>query len=293
MSERICKNLTCSYHDGDAGCLHPNACYPVVLDVAGSCEDYLKGTVYYLSKAFRALRSKNFIDFVEIDLDPELRICAYILTKAYSLGMYMSEWGTVRMLRFETTEATKMKPGHDDDRKRIEGNGLNADAIRDSIALDPEMTMRIEELLREGAADDTEMFRVLEHTPEKAHGSDDDKESIGVNCPWAGRYGWLAPDGTFTPADFGDHEESAQHIIEEKNWNDAFRRWCEEHSHISYLARDFLIDIKNYVLIHDPTGQTCMVTASPERNRTKAQKTFLFDYFLAMGDRFKANQYAD
>ena len=56
------------------------------------------------------------------------------------------------------------------------------------------------------------------------------------------------------------------------------------------MKRDFLMERKGYALIHNPSGDGGYVVTSRVK-LTKAQREFLYDYFLSMGDRFKAEQY--
>ena len=87
-------------------------------------------------------------------------------------------------------------------------------------------------------------------------------------------YGWVRPDGSFIPSDYGTHEESAIKIVKEMGW------MKERRDSVYDLCRDFLVFIKGYVLIHNPSMDGgYIVTHAPNRNFTKAQRFTLFDYF--------------
>ncbi len=99
-------------------------------------------------------------------------------------------------------------------------------------------------------------------------------------------YGWVRPDGNFIPSDYGTHEESAIEIVKEMGWR-------KEHRNSVYsLCRDFLVYVKGYALIHNPSMDGgYIVTHNPAKDFTKAQRTTLFDYFTYNNDSFLANRY--
>ena len=80
-------------------------------------------------------------------------------------------------------------------------------------------------------------------------------------------YGWLHPNGTFYPVDFGEHED---------------------HSY-----GDFLVYRKNFCLLDNPAQGLARVTCNPAKNRTKAQKEFLFDYYTKRNHPEIAKLYFD
>ena len=99
-------------------------------------------------------------------------------------------------------------------------------------------------------------------------------------------YGWVRPDGNFISSDYGTHEESAIEIVKEMGWR-------KEHKNSVYsLCRDFLVYVKGYALIHNPSMDGgYIVTHNPAKNLTKAQRATLFDYFTYNNDSFLANRY--
>lgn len=102
-------------------------------------------------------------------------------------------------------------------------------------------------------------------------------------------YGWLAPSGNFTPGPFGSHEELAYEIIKENGWEDEFWDWGVPPGRI-HTAGDFLVQVKNYVLLDCPCGiGDTNVTRDINKKLTKAQKEFLYDYLIKDGQDFLAN----
>lgn len=99
-------------------------------------------------------------------------------------------------------------------------------------------------------------------------------------------FGWLSPAGDFTEGDWGEHEYVAVEIINKKKFYD---EW-EQCTNPIYLARDFLSEVKGYVLIHNPAGSGNYIV-SHVKPLTKKQKDFLYGYFMDLGDRWKAEQY--
>lgn len=97
-------------------------------------------------------------------------------------------------------------------------------------------------------------------------------------------FGWLSPTGEFTEGDYGDHEAVAEEIINKKGFRS---EWRES---IHTLARDFLSGVKGYCLIHNPSMDGGYIVTNAKQ-LTKAQREFLYQYFIDLGDRFKAELY--
>lgn len=82
-------------------------------------------------------------------------------------------------------------------------------------------------------------------------------------------YGWLEPDGTFHKVPWGAHNAWASEYCIKHDENDG-----------KYVyACDYLVYEKGWVLIHSPGRMLPQATKSPDKNYTKAQKDFLFDFF--------------
>lgn len=102
-------------------------------------------------------------------------------------------------------------------------------------------------------------------------------------------YGFISPSGYFIDGDWGLHEETAFDILLSKNWEYEYRAWQKADSKNNMLARDFLINQKNYCLIHSPAQDGIVVTYN---NRlTKHQRNYLFDYFAQRNDYSRAFLY--
>lgn len=103
-------------------------------------------------------------------------------------------------------------------------------------------------------------------------------------------FGWLSPTAEFTEGDFGDHEEKAHEIIKKKGFHDEYKEWRKENSGL--LGRDFLVKVKGYVLLHNPMlGGLGETIASYEKQPTKKQCEFLFDYYSRENDMAQANRF--
>lgn len=100
-------------------------------------------------------------------------------------------------------------------------------------------------------------------------------------------YGWLAPDGSYVRADFGDHEQAALKIIDEHDWHQDYYSKDDRPCDI-YLAGDYLVKERGYALLHNPYGYGYTKLSSPDR-LTKRQKEFLYSYFLYEGNTTAAN----
>lgn len=105
-------------------------------------------------------------------------------------------------------------------------------------------------------------------------------------------FGWVSPLGVFTEGDFGDHEEKAIEIIEKENFKEEYKKWRKDN--VGLLARDFLVKVKGYVLLHNPyMGGLGKTIASYEKKLTKKQCEFLYDYYLRDGEEGQAKYYLD
>lgn len=108
-------------------------------------------------------------------------------------------------------------------------------------------------------------------------------------------YGWLSPTGKFIPSPWNTHEDYAERICEKNEWNQEYWEWFDEEPSAvcitSRLMRDFLVHKKGYCLIHDPTGAGYIVTY--KKPLTKKQREFLYDYFIAAGDKIRAREYLE
>ena len=98
----------------------------------------------------------------------------------------------------------------------------------------------------------------------------------------------------------GTHEDAAQEIVNKKGFEEEYRKWNkyqeEKYKDVNSkriaLHRDFLVEVKGYVLIHNPSliGNYIVTYA---KDLTKKQKDFLYGYFIDMGDRLTAETYLE
>lgn len=89
--------------------------------------------------------------------------------------------------------------------------------------------------------------------------------------------GWLAPDGRFTPAAWGMHEDMAWMICE-------YMGWKEEFVKEGYSAGDYLVKKREYLLLDDPSSSGVLQITGAER-MTKRQEDFLWDILAKIDDR--------
>ena len=254
MRKAYCENTKCKHWKSGNNCGST-----VKIGFDGKCQSFEKGIIYYFDLVWDSLKNKNYIDMVELQLNPDLRIGLYYVMDCFGLDCCEAEWGTCRMIMLKDKE---------------NGEVLNTAQIGDLYEMDMDKLKQHFDNLMNGIM------------PQPKENISQTSESIKEHD-----YGWLSPTGDFTPSPFGTHEESAQTICENQNFMDEYSVWREE-SEDHYLMRDFLIEAKGYALIHDPTGQNCYLVTNM-KNLTKKQKEFLYGYFIDMGDRFKAEQFLE
>lgn len=92
-------------------------------------------------------------------------------------------------------------------------------------------------------------------------------------------YGWLEPNGKFHAVEWGEHQKWAYEYLE---------RNSEEKKPVLYEAGDVLTK-KGWVLLHNPTQGIAMATRNPCKDYTKAQKEFLFEYYMERNCEKEAN----
>lgn len=101
-------------------------------------------------------------------------------------------------------------------------------------------------------------------------------------------YGWLFPDGTFHPVDWGEHQGWAYEWLKEHD--PGFNDGLEEKLHL-YLteAGDYLSEHYGAILLHSPWQGIACTTMAENVRMTKAQKEFLYDYYTKRNQHDKAN----
>ncbi len=99
-------------------------------------------------------------------------------------------------------------------------------------------------------------------------------------------YGWLEPNGTFHGVEWGEHTKWADDWLCENLTEDEYEKVEEEY----YLSSggDALVD-RGWVLLHNPSHGIAFPTRKETGRYTKAQKEFLYDYYMERNCEKEAN----
>lgn len=109
-------------------------------------------------------------------------------------------------------------------------------------------------------------------------------------------YGWLEPNGTFHAVEWGDHQEWANNYLE-KNLTEEERFNAMLEINVSGMTKcdtdvigagDYLVR-RGWVLLHNPSQGIAIPTRDTTREYTKAQKDFLYDYYMERKCEREAN----
>lgn len=254
-----CTNSECKFNSHDKKCTKKS----IELDYNG-CKSFEKNIFYYIHLVWNELEDTNMI--FPFNLTPDLRIGLFYVMELYGLKFKSNTWGNDSFIT------------------------LHRDGVKDGDALKYKDIISI----------DIDMDKLKYHMEKFNQGIlppyDEDKKkskeitSIEPKVKYQ-PYGWLSPMGDFIESDFGTHEESACEIVEKNHWENEYLEWEKKlkDEYITYLYRDFICEVKGYVLIHDPAGVGYIVTHKKEL--TKKQKEFLYGYFIDMCDTLRAEQY--
>lgn len=249
MRSICCENIRCKYYSSKGGCSKAN------IDINGTCKAFEKGFLYYVFLVWDKLSNSNFIDFVDIHYDPDLRLGIYYICSMYHLIYSESEWGTCRFLRFHQEEG---------------GPALNFEDIQ-KLPLDKKKYVELyTDFMNENLPGSNQKVN-----PPKKHSQP---------------FGWLTPAGEFNESAFGTHETAANDIIRKRGYENEYLEWKRKNA--GRLCRDFLTNVKGYCLIHNPLANGGYLV-SHVKPLTKKQKDFLYGYFSDMGDQLKAEQYME
>lgn len=105
-------------------------------------------------------------------------------------------------------------------------------------------------------------------------------------------YGWLEPDGTYHEVEWGSHAEFARKYLNAKYPYEEYPdiHWTTENGKKIYLdAEDVLTKKFGWILIHNPYQGEPFHEMSPDRNMTKTQKEFLYDFYIERNMKKQAN----
>ncbi|MBU5680102.1 hypothetical protein [Blautia sp. MSJ-9] len=96
-------------------------------------------------------------------------------------------------------------------------------------------------------------------------------------------YGWLEPNGTFHAVEWGEHQSWAQSYLDENYPEQAEDKEIDMQVKCNNLgligAGDWLVE-RGWILLHNPTHGIAYPLVNPVKKPTKAQKEFLFDYYI-------------
>ena len=108
-------------------------------------------------------------------------------------------------------------------------------------------------------------------------------------------YGWLEPNGTYHPVDWGCHADWAEKYLNEhnrsyKNEPDLYQQ-LDDNNKLKHLynAGDVLVFKLGWVLIDSPGQGLGHPTCDPTKGFTNAQREFLFDYYTKRNRSKEAN----
>lgn len=182
----VCNNTSCKHNTIDRGC---KTC--IEITDSGKCKSFEKGFAYYFHIVWAALANKNYIDMVEVQRNPDLRIGLYYVMDCYGLGFSEMEWGTCRMLMLK--------------------NGEKGEPLKYEDIVARELDM---EKIEKNFADFNN--GIMPNQKEE-------QEETGQHGIEIKEFGWLSPMGEFTESPFGTHEESAEEICKRKDGDDCLR----------------------------------------------------------------------
>ena len=107
-------------------------------------------------------------------------------------------------------------------------------------------------------------------------------------------YGWLSPEGECFPVEWGKHSEWAMDWLNEHKPFREFHKlyWMVDDNGVRHhiCNGDVLIHSLGWVLMDNPWQGLARATKSPKRDYTKAQKEFLYDYYIKRGRTEDANK---
>lgn len=110
-------------------------------------------------------------------------------------------------------------------------------------------------------------------------------------------YGWLEPNGTFHPVEWGEHQGWAHNKVLELGWiEEDTETWVDKKGNTRCVwsgeEGDILVD-RGWVLLHSPGMGVAKATKSDTKPLTKAQREFLFGYYTDRGLNQMAAEYLE
>jgi len=107
-------------------------------------------------------------------------------------------------------------------------------------------------------------------------------------------YGWLDPDGNFYPVDWCEHDTWARNYLDKnfpfnKTYAHMYWRTDENGERRHIVNGDVMIYTLHWVLLHSPYRGLPIAEYDNLRTLTKAQKEFLYDFYIERGRHDDAN----
>lgn len=100
-------------------------------------------------------------------------------------------------------------------------------------------------------------------------------------------YGWLEPDGTYHPVEWGHHSDWAREYADEhypfKDYAYMYWKTDAKGERHHYVCGDFLVYVLGWVLLDNPMQGIASPKYDKTRGLSKKQKEFLFDYYVDRG----------
>lgn len=107
-------------------------------------------------------------------------------------------------------------------------------------------------------------------------------------------YGWLEPNGTYHAVEWGEHSSWAREYIEEhypyRTHADMYWKTDTNGQKCHYVNGDFLVYCLHWVLLDSPYQGVATPKFDASFGMTKAQKEFLYDYYIERNMHDKANE---
>lgn len=221
-----------------------------------SNEDFIR----FIIRPLKKMGGSNILHIM--DVDNEMRLALYYIMEIYDLGFHHCVHGSWEWIMLSKGEKS---------------NCLSGDAIF-------ELTPDMEKYNKHKRDFENGIYPPGFIAMQQQNSNTKDKE-----FEYTGKFGWLSPLGKFLESEYGTHESSAIEIIQKNGWVADYDRGDND---ILNLARDYLCNVKGYVLIHNPSmdGGYIVTNTKP---LTKKQKEFLYDYFMAVGNSARANHYME
>ena len=103
-------------------------------------------------------------------------------------------------------------------------------------------------------------------------------------------YGWLSPTGVFYGVEWGEHGKWAMDYLMEHYPYNAENKELYMHNGNRINDGDVLVYNLHWVLLHNPAQGVATPQYDHTRQLTKAQKEFLYEYYIKRNEHERANQ---